>query len=120
MKNNSKLLKVYIANNFSFSLPEIIWEGTSRDGTKKFLLRFEDKNTVEAVAIPAKGRLTLCISSQVGCAIGCTFCHTGTMGLTRNLKAGEVVGQYIAVWMSLVKNDDSSKITNIVYRKIDF
>ena len=105
----------FIEESFSFSLPSIIWNGQSKDGTRKFLLKFEDNKTVETVLIPAKNRLTICISSQVGCAIGCTFCHTGTMGLTRHLKPSEVTGQFIALsdWMSSVEPD--AKITNIVY-----
>ena len=59
---------------------------------------------IETVAIPARDRLTLCISSQVGCAIGCTFCHTGTMGLTRHLEAHEVVGQFLVVGKWLKEN----------------
>ena len=113
--NISKDLKSYVLENFDLTLPRIVWEGLSKDGTRKFLIRFNDGNTVETVAIPAKDRLTLCISSQVGCAIGCTFCHTGTMGLTRHLEAGEVVGQYMSVVMWLKKNDAASKVTNIVY-----
>ncbi len=113
--NISKNLIQFCEENLSFSLPEIIWEGESKDGTRKFLFRFSDKNTVETVAIPAKDRLTLCVSSQVGCAIGCTFCHTGTMGLTRHLEAGEVVGQYLAVQKFLLEKGSEQKITNIVY-----
>lgn len=114
-QNISNSLKLFISNSFSFSPPEIIWSGKSKDGTVKFLVRFDDKNTVETVAIPAKDRLTLCVSSQVGCAIGCTFCHTGTMGLTRHLKAGEVVGQYLAATKWFEHNEPGKKITNMVY-----
>ncbi len=113
--NISKELKRYVEESFNLELPTIIWSGQSKDGTKKFLVRFQDGNTVETVAIPAKERLTLCISSQVGCAIGCTFCHTGTMGLTRHLESGEVVGQYMAVSNWLKLNSTNEKITNIVY-----
>jgi 23S rRNA (adenine2503-C2)-methyltransferase len=114
-QNISKLLKDFCQKTFDFGLPKIIWSGVSKDGTVKFLVRFNDKNTVETVAIPAKDRLTLCISSQVGCAIGCTFCHTGTMGLTRHLTAGEVVGQYLAANYWLAENKKESRVTNIVY-----
>ena len=113
--NVSKSMRTYLQNSFSFSLPTVIWNGQSKDGTRKFLLKFDDGKTVETVLIPAKNRLTICVSSQVGCAIGCTFCHTGTMGLTRHLKPSEVTGQFIVLsdWMSSVEPD--SKITNIVY-----
>ena len=69
----------------------------SNDGTEKFLFRLEDGETIESVLIPDEDRLTLCISSQVGCAMGCRFCLTGSMGLIRNLDAGEIVDQVISV-----------------------
>lgn len=69
----------------------------SRDGTRKYLFRLEDGNTVESVLIPEEDRTTLCISSQVGCAMACEFCLTGTFRLTRNLTAGEIVNQICAV-----------------------
>jgi 23S rRNA (adenine2503-C2)-methyltransferase len=76
----------------------------------------EDKQTIECVVIPAKDRLTLCVSSQVGCAIGCNFCHTGTMGLKRNLKPEEIVGQYLVINKHLKeKIGPDTRLTNIVY-----
>jgi 23S rRNA (adenine2503-C2)-methyltransferase len=114
--NVSKVVKEFIAKEFDLTLPKIVWEAISNDGTKKFLVQFSDKQTVEAVAIPARERLTICISSQVGCAIGCTFCHTATQGLKRHLKAGEVTGQYLAVSRWLIENVSAEeKLTNIVY-----
>ena len=114
--NISKKLKSYLIENFDFSLPKVVWSGKSQDGTIKFLIGMKDKQTVEAVAISAKDRLTLCISSQVGCAIGCTFCHTGTMGLKRHLSSDEIVGQFIAVSDWLVENkNEKTRLTNIVY-----
>lgn len=113
--NVSKDLKKYLQDKFDFFLPKIVWQGLSKDGTRKFLVAMKDENTVETVAIPAPNRLTLCISSQVGCAIGCTFCHTGTMGLTRHLKAHEVTGQFLAVTHWLMKNSEGERLTNIVY-----
>ena len=115
--NVSSKVKNNLSENFDTSLPKVVWNGLSVDGTRKFLLGMGDSNTVEAVAIPAKNnRLTLCVSSQVGCAIGCTFCHTGTMGLTRHLTTGEVVGQYLAVTEWLHKNVDAeARLSNIVY-----
>lgn len=112
----SKEHKFLLNNNFDFNLPKVVWQGLSSDGTRKFLIGLEDGNSVEAVAIPAKDRLTLCISSQVGCAIGCTFCHTGTQGLTRNLKVYEIVGQFLAVSQWLMQNvSKESRLTNIVF-----
>lgn len=114
--NVSKKLKQYLVEHFEFVLPEIVWNGLSKDGTRKFLLKLSDGQTIESVLIPARDRLTQCISSQVGCAIGCTFCHTGTQGLKRNLTAGEVTGQFLALTIWLKKNVDvESRITNIVY-----
>jgi len=112
--NVSKKIKDHFEAQLSSRLPRIVWQGTSSDGTKKFLLAFEDQQSVEAVVIPATNRLTLCLSTQVGCAIGCTFCHTGTMGLKRNLNAGEIVGQFLVVGQWL-KENTGEKLTNIVY-----
>jgi 23S rRNA (adenine2503-C2)-methyltransferase len=115
--NVSIKLKNFLTEKTSFALPKIVWHGLSADGTRKFLMAMNDSKTVETVAIPAKNdRLTLCISSQVGCAIACTFCHTGTMGLTRHLEAGEIVGQFLAVTKWLKENvDQETRLTNIVY-----
>jgi 23S rRNA (adenine2503-C2)-methyltransferase len=100
-----------------FSLPKIIWSGRSKDGTRKFLLKMTDHQSIEAVVIPSKNdRLTLCVSSQVGCAIGCTFCHTGTMGLKRHLKIEEIIGQYLIASKFLKDEEDENvRLTNIVY-----
>lgn len=115
--NVSNKIKDHIKEELECELPKIVWSGLSKDGTRKFLCSMPDGKTVETVAIPAKNnRLTLCISSQVGCAIGCTFCHTGTMGLTRHLTAGEIVGQFMAVSGYLkTKVHPDSRLTNIVY-----
>jgi 23S rRNA (adenine2503-C2)-methyltransferase len=113
--NVAKKTREHFKTTISFSLPQIVWEGFSKDGTRKFLLKMMDGQTIETVAIPAKERLTLCLSSQVGCAIGCTFCHTATQGLKRHLKASEVVGQFIAVQIWLNQNSPGDKLTNIVY-----
>lgn len=114
--NVSKDTRAWLAESYDFRLPKIVWQGLSTDGTRKFLVGFTDGNTVETVAIPARDRLTLCVSSQVGCAIGCTFCYTATQGLKRHLKPGEVVGQFLAVQEWLTKNvGDEARLTNIVY-----
>ena len=114
--NISKKIKEDFRENLSMDLPEIIWNGLSKDGTRKFLVKMYDGQTVEAVAIPARDRLTLCLSSQVGCAIGCTFCHTGTMGLKRHLTADEIVGQFMAISYWLKANVGAEeKLTNIVF-----
>lgn len=76
---------------------DLVTRLVSSDGTEKFLFRLEDGETIESVLIPDAERLTLCISSQVGCAMGCRFCLTGSMGLVRNLDAGEIVDQVLSV-----------------------
>ncbi len=89
---------------------ELDGEQISKDGTKKYLFRLGDGNKIESVLIPDKGRSTLCISSQVGCALGCTFCLTGTVGKIRNLKPSEILDQYI-----LVNKYNGDSVTNIVF-----
>lgn len=114
--NVGKKVKALIEEETSLSVPQIVWQGKSRDETVKFLLAMADGQTVEAVVIPAPGRLTLCLSTQVGCAIGCTFCHTGTMGLKRHLDSGEIVGQFVVASRWLLDNDHGlGRLTNIVY-----
>ncbi len=80
---------------FSIARPEVVREQVSNDGTRKWLLRFADRQTVESVYIPEPGRGALCLSTQVGCSLTCSFCHTGTMPLARNLGAEEIVGQIL-------------------------
>lgn len=114
--NISKQARSFFVEKFSFDLPKVIFHIQSVDGTRKFLVKFKDDETVETVVIPARNRLTQCISSQVGCAIGCTFCHTGTMGLKRHLKVSEINGQFMAVTLWLKENVHAEeKLTNIVY-----
>jgi 23S rRNA (adenine2503-C2)-methyltransferase len=84
---------------------------TARDGTKKFLFQLEDGNQIESVLIPERHRLTLCVSTQVGCALGCQFCLTGRKGFRRNLKASEILNQILVAQKSL---EDGQSITNIV------
>ena len=82
-------------NPFDLRLPSVVSRFESSDGTCRFLIRLEDGETVESVLIPEDGRFTFCVSSQVGCALGCKFCLTGLLGLTRNLTAGEIVAQAV-------------------------
>lgn len=87
-----------LQEQFDFSLPEVARVASSSDGSTKLVLAFADGNTVETVHMPRDvrtPRVTLCVSSQVGCAMGCTFCHTATMGLVRNLRADEIVAQVL-------------------------
>ncbi len=98
MTNISKDLRARFAEAFEISRLEIVTEQISTDGTRKWLLRLPPdelgrRHEVETVYIPEEDRGTLCISSQVGCTLTCTFCHTGTQTLVRNLTAGEIAGQ---------------------------
>ncbi|MEL6577726.1 MAG: 23S rRNA (adenine(2503)-C(2))-methyltransferase RlmN [Pseudomonadota bacterium] len=95
MTNISKTLRADLDAAFEIRRPEIVSRQVSRDGTRKYLLRIAGGHEVEAVYIPEEDRGTLCVSSQVGCTLTCTFCHTGTQKLVRNLTAGEIVGQIL-------------------------
>jgi 23S rRNA (adenine2503-C2)-methyltransferase len=93
MTNLAKDYRAMLAEKFEITLPEIVSKQISTDGTRKYLLRIAGGHEVEAVYIPEDSRGTLCISSQVGCTLTCSFCHTGTQKLVRNLTPGEIVGQ---------------------------
>ena len=93
----SKALREDVGENAYISNLALVTRQRSKDGTEKFLFALEDSQTIESVLIPDDGRRTLCISSQVGCAMSCSFCLTGEMGLIRNLKAHEIVDQIIFV-----------------------
>ena len=95
MTTLSKALRERLAERFTLDRPTLGREQLSRDGTRKWLLRFEDGNEAEAVFSPEEDRGALCMSSQVGCTLTCTFCHTGTQRLVRNLTAGEIVSQMV-------------------------
>ena len=93
MTNLSKDYRALLAEHFTIALPEVVSKQVSADGTRKYLVRIAGGHEVEVVYIPEEDRGTLCISSQVGCTLTCSFCHTGTQKLVRNLTAGEIVGQ---------------------------
>ena len=102
MSNVQKGVRAQLADKFELTRPEIVSEQISSDGTRKWLFRFRDPQNprlppveIETVYIPEEGRGTLCVSSQVGCTLTCSFCHTGTQRLVRNLTAGEIVGQIL-------------------------
>jgi 23S rRNA (adenine2503-C2)-methyltransferase len=132
MTSVSKELRAELARAFTLDRPEVVAEQVSVDGTRKWLLRLpgegsERPHEVECVYIPETGRGTLCVSSQVGCTLTCTFCHTGTQRLVRNLTAGEIVGQVLLArdrlgdWPghaspagAIVPNDGGRFVTNIV------
>ncbi|RUS60171.1 23S rRNA (adenine(2503)-C(2))-methyltransferase RlmN [Pseudorhodobacter sp. E13] len=93
MTNLSKDFRALLAEKFELVLPEVVTRQISEDGTRKYLVRIQGGHEVEVVYIPETDRGTLCISSQVGCTLTCSFCHTGTQKLVRNLTPAEIVGQ---------------------------
>ena len=127
MTTLSKDLRATLAEHFTLARPEVAAEQTSVDGTRKWLLRLpgevDDRpHEVECVYIPEADRGTLCISSQVGCTLNCTFCHTGTQRLVRNLTAGEIAGQVVLArdrlsdWRREAGGDEPEKrlVSNVV------
>ncbi|EAQ06666.1 radical SAM superfamily protein [Yoonia vestfoldensis SKA53] len=95
MTNLAKDYRAMLADNFVVALPEVVTRQVSGDGTRKYLVRIAGGHEVEVVYIPETDRGTLCISSQVGCTLTCSFCHTGTQKLVRNLTAAEIIGQVL-------------------------
>jgi len=93
MTNLAKSYRAELAERFVIEIPQVVSRHVSADGTRKYLVRIAGGHEVETVYIPEEDRGTLCISSQVGCTLTCSFCHTGTQKLVRNLTAGEIVGQ---------------------------
>ncbi|WP_289091220.1 23S rRNA (adenine(2503)-C(2))-methyltransferase RlmN [uncultured Sulfitobacter sp.] len=93
MTNLSKAFRAELAEKFVIEVPEVVTKQGSEDGTRKYLVRIAGGHEVEVVYIPEEGRGTLCVSSQVGCTLTCSFCHTGTQKLVRNLTAAEIIGQ---------------------------
>ena len=111
MKELPAALRAQLAERFDLPRLELAVEQKSTDGTRKFLYRLHDKEAIETVAIPEGDRMTICISSQAGCALQCAFCATGAMGFTRNLAVHEIAGQV----RELKLLDDPIRVTNIVF-----
>ncbi len=121
MTNLAKDFRALLADRFEIALPEVVTRQVSGDGTRKYLVRIAGGHEVEVVYIPEEGRGTLCISSQVGCTLTCSFCHTGTQKLVRNLTAGEIVGQVMLARDDLgewpvqgAPKDETRLVSNIV------
>jgi 23S rRNA (adenine2503-C2)-methyltransferase len=121
MSNLAKDYRALLAERFEIALPEIVTKQVSADGTRKYLIRIAGGHEVETVYIPEEDRGTLCISSQVGCTLTCSFCHTGTQKLVRNLTAGEIIGQVMLArddlgeWPVMgAPKDETRLISNIV------
>jgi 23S rRNA (adenine2503-C2)-methyltransferase len=96
MTTLAKDFRAKLAEHFSVARPEVVRDDISSDGTRKWLFRFADGQEVETVHIPEEDRGTLCVSSQVGCSLACSFCHTGTQQFVRNLASREIVAQVMA------------------------
>ena len=126
MTNVSKDMRAELEQHFTVDRPEVVAEQISNDGTRKWLLRLpsghasERPHEVECVYIPETDRGTLCVSSQVGCTLNCSFCHTGTQRLVRNLTAGEIVGQIMVArdrlgdWIDRETPNGNRLVTNVV------
>ncbi|EEW26788.1 23S rRNA (adenine(2503)-C(2))-methyltransferase RlmN [Rhodobacter ferrooxidans] len=121
MSNLAKDYRAFLAEHFVIELPQVVTRQLSDDGTRKYLVRIAGGHEVEVVYIPEDGRGTLCISSQVGCTLTCTFCHTGTQVLVRNLTAAEIVGQVMLARDDLgewpvqgAPKDETRLISNVV------
>lgn len=109
--NVSKDLKKILEESFTWALPSIDTRLKSSDGSTKYLLKLFDDKFIEMVLMPSMDRVTLCISSQVGCRMNCSFCQTGKMGLMRNLSSGEILSQILIANQEL----HDAKVTNIVF-----
>jgi 23S rRNA (adenine2503-C2)-methyltransferase len=115
MSNLSKDLRAELKHLINFNLPPVTKHLISVDGTQKFLFDVRDGNSIEAVLIPSDDRLTLCVSSEIGCNMACQFCFTGKQKLKRRLTAGEIVGQFMQAYDALNKAGQGQRITNIVF-----
>jgi 23S rRNA (adenine2503-C2)-methyltransferase len=115
MSNLSQALRNHLQANTVIHMPEVVYDATSTDGTRKWLLQLDDGNRIETVYIPEDDRGTLCVSSQVGCALDCSFCSTGRRGFNRNLNTAEIISQ---VWLATRLIDEEKKpgrkVTNVV------
>jgi 23S rRNA (adenine2503-C2)-methyltransferase len=115
MTDLAKDFRLFLSNNYEVTFPSVKFDHTSTDGTRKWLFDVGTSNAIETVFIPEKSRGTLCISSQVGCALECTFCSTGRQGFNRNLNQAEIISQ---LWMANNMIDSTSSqhkpVTNVV------
>ncbi|MEE9425944.1 MAG: 23S rRNA (adenine(2503)-C(2))-methyltransferase RlmN [Methylococcales bacterium] len=111
MTNLSKVLREKLSRLTEIRFPEVVTEQISADGTRKWVLQLSCGNRVETVFIPEEGRNTLCVSSQVGCALNCSFCSTARQGFNRNLDTSEIIGQ---LWLAQHLVGDDQRISNVV------
>ena len=111
MTNLSKSLRAYLIEHCTITLPEILIEQIASDGTRKWIIEMGSGNRIESVFIPEEKRGTLCVSSQIGCALACTFCSTARQGFNRNLSTAEIIGQ---LYVAQQRLGEQTKITNVV------
>ncbi len=115
MSNLSKALRAQLRQQAVIATPQVVLDQLSADGTRKWVLQLDDGNRIETVFIPESDRGTLCVSSQVGCALDCSFCSTGRQGFNRNLSAAEIIAQ---LWLAAQLLDEEKKpgrkVTNVV------
>lgn len=111
MTNLSKTLRARLMEQCEIRAPEIVVDRRAADGTRKWVLQVDAANRVETVFIPEEGRGTLCVSSQVGCALACAFCSTAQQGFNRNLDVAEIIGQ---LWVAQRALGEETRITNVV------
>ncbi|MBK8972232.1 MAG: 23S rRNA (adenine(2503)-C(2))-methyltransferase RlmN [Hahellaceae bacterium] len=117
MTNMSKPLREKLKSVAEVCLPEVTYESTSSDGTRKWVMQMEGGSSIETVFIPDGDRGTLCVSSQIGCSLDCSFCSTGKQGFNRNLSAAEIVGQLWVAARAFGQQDVSKErsVTNVVF-----
>ena len=111
MTNLSKSLRAYLKTHCTITAPEILIEQIASDGTRKWVVEMGLGNRIESVFIPEEKRGTLCVSSQIGCSLACTFCSTAKQGFNRNLSVAEIIGQ---LYVAQKRLGDEIKITNVV------
>ena len=116
MTNISKALREKLGEVSEIREPEVLVQNISKDGTRKWVIQLDGGSAVEAVLIPENGRATLCVSSQIGCSLDCSFCSTGKQGFNRNLSAAEIIGQVRVAIRSFGPFDPSGnrRVTNVV------
>jgi len=115
MSNLSMALRARLQETAEIRFPELVMEQGSRDGTRKWLLRLDSGNCIETVFIPETDRGTLCVSSQVGCSLNCSFCSTAQQGFNRNLSAAEIIGQLLVAYRALGDTPKGERrISNVV------
>ena len=119
MTNLSLALRERLSDITSISIPDIVLEQVAADKTRKWIVEIDRDNRVETVFIPEPGRGTLCVSSQVGCALDCSFCSTAQQGFNRNLSTAEIIGQ---LWLAVrrlaelkTQGEDAGQVTNVVF-----